>query len=619
MATFNSINSNLPGNNTFLGASSGKALTSGIENVGMGFDSLTDITSGSNNVTLGNITGTAITTGSQNTILGSGSGAFLGTGSNNVLIGYLNGSNYTTVESRNLIIGTGYSGTALDTNKYFIGFIDGVNPNVSFAHNIGNANTFFGENAGNTGLTIGVANLNTGFGYEALKGLTVGTENTCVGVQSGLLISTGQYNTAIGYGSLHQGTAGLFNICVGYESGNAFLTNESSNICIGHQGVVATSNTIWIGTDGVNPGQQDTCNIAGLVSVAQGLSATTGDITATAGNLALPNTNGAGTEGEITFGGNRFISNFGNLNTFVGENSGNTTHISATENVALGTSALPDITTASGNTAIGAGSCLALVTGTNNTAVGATALNALLDGTLNIAIGASAGSTYVAAESTNICIGNDGIIGDNNAIRIGTAGIHTTSFMAGVVSTPPATPDAQVMIIDSLGQMGTLGAMTDGQLVIGSTGTTPVLGSLTAGTNITITPGAGTITIDAAGGGSSFPITLVSGAVAMDSNNGYRVAFNTTANFTLPATAAAGEIIAIYLENDGNYATNNPLLNLAQGAGQQIFYGGTPSTAGVGHGFSSTTSFGGAVILRCIVADTVWFVNSNSIQSAGVY
>ena len=44
--------------------------------------------------------------------------------------------------------------------------------------------------------------------------------------------------------------------------------------------------------------------------------------------------------------------------------------------------------------------------------------------------------------------------------------------------------------------------MLDGELIIGSTGNDPVIGTLVAGTNITITPGPGTITIDAAGGGS---------------------------------------------------------------------------------------------------------------------
>lgn len=51
-------------------------------------------------------------------------------------------------------------------------------------------------------------------------------------------------------------------------------------------------------------------------------------------------------------------------------------------------------------------------------------------------------------------------------------------------------------------------APTDGQLLIGSTGLTPVLNTLTAGAGISITNGPGTITIDNTGG-ASFTYTLV--------------------------------------------------------------------------------------------------------------
>ena len=44
---------------------------------------------------------------------------------------------------------------------------------------------------------------------------------------------------------------------------------------------------------------------------------------------------------------------------------------------------------------------------------------------------------------------------------------------------------------------------TNGQLMIGSTGTTPAAATLTAGSNVTITNGAGTITIAATSGGGT--------------------------------------------------------------------------------------------------------------------
>lgn len=58
-------------------------------------------------------------------------------------------------------------------------------------------------------------------------------------------------------------------------------------------------------------------------------------------------------------------------------------------------------------------------------------------------------------------------------------------------------------ITDSSSNIISTSSMTDGQVVIGSTGSTPVAANLTAGTDITITNGANSITIAATGGGGS--------------------------------------------------------------------------------------------------------------------
>jgi len=54
--------------------------------------------------------------------------------------------------------------------------------------------------------------------------------------------------------------------------------------------------------------------------------------------------------------------------------------------------------------------------------------------------------------------------------------------------------------------------LTNGQLLIGSTGADPVAASLTAGSGVTITPGAGSITIAASGGGASNYIIASNGS-----------------------------------------------------------------------------------------------------------
>ena len=57
------------------------------------------------------------------------------------------------------------------------------------------------------------------------------------------------------------------------------------------------------------------------------------------------------------------------------------------------------------------------------------------------------------------------------------------------------------------------GVSTNGQILIGSTGAAPVASTITAGSNITVTNGAGSITIASTGGGgastgSVYPIII---------------------------------------------------------------------------------------------------------------
>lgn len=87
-----------------------------------------------------------------------------------------------------------------------------------------------------------------------------------------------------------------------------------------------------------------------------------------------------------------------------------------------------------------------------------------------------------------------------NGTTIGTAyggtGLTTVTNSAALISSSTGVPAWS-------------STMTDGQLIIGSTGSIPVAASLTAGSGVSITPGAGTITISATGSGGT--VTSVSG------------------------------------------------------------------------------------------------------------
>src|SRR6185295_20250854 len=57
----------------------------------------------------------------------------------------------------------------------------------------------------------------------------------------------------------------------------------------------------------------------------------------------------------------------------------------------------------------------------NNVCMGALALRNLTTGSGNIAIGNLAGAAYNGSESSNICLGNTGELGDTGITRLGTS------------------------------------------------------------------------------------------------------------------------------------------------------------------------------------------------------
>ena len=172
----------------------------------------------------------------------------------------------------------------------------------------------------------------------------------------------------------------------------------------------------------------------------------------------------------------------------------------------------------------------------------------LVNGSYNIGAGYSAGSNYTSSESSNIVIGNVGVTGESNVMRIGTQGSGdgqiNLAFMAGITSgTPVSANSPQVVLCDNTGNLtvvadptsglplvsnspndptfqvlgitgggtGLSSTPTDGQLLIGNTGTSGFdLATLNSGAGIIITNSGGMITI-AATGGSPGTVTAVQG------------------------------------------------------------------------------------------------------------
>ena len=121
-------------------------------------------------------------------------------------------------------------------------------------------------------------------------------------------------------------------------------------------------------------------------------------------------------------------------------------------NTGDGANALENNTTGIFNTATGAASLFVNETGDGNTAVGNSALSSTT-GANNIGLGLSAG-TNLTTGNNNIDIGNEGVIGESDTIRIGVQGTQTATFIAGISGVTAS--GGMAVFVNTDGQLGTL-------------------------------------------------------------------------------------------------------------------------------------------------------------------
>ena len=187
------------------------------------------------------------------------------------------------------------------------------------------------------------------------------------------------------------------------------------------------------------------------------------------------------------------------FNTIMGNTAGNLT-FSGNHNTGFGFESLASLTTASANTAFGASSLANADAGFDNTGIGNNALVGITSGSRNIGLGFHAGISYGSSESSNIAIGNNGLLGESNVIRIGTQGSGAAQqnlcFIAGISGSIPvgaATP--QVVLCDTLGNLTTISSNTTGfVLKSNGPGTTPTFQAGGTGVIATIQGDTGSIT-----------------------------------------------------------------------------------------------------------------------------
>ena len=248
-----------------------------------------------------------------------------------------------------------------------------------------------------------LANFNTVQGDNALVNLTTGFSNTAFGANTLLSVTSATGNTAVGVDALYHDTTGYVDTAIGEFS--------------------LFGNTTGIANRAVGAGALEV-NTTGFNNTAIGQSAlqdSNGNNNTAAGYNAL------------------FFSTTGSNNTAVGSS-------------AMGGN--PDIQmTGSNNTATGATTLLNNTTGFNNTATGYQALGGNTTGSFNIALGVSAGGNLTTGKN-NIDIGNAGVAGESNKIRIGTTGIQKATFIAGISGV--TVPSGVGVIVGTDGKLGTV-------------------------------------------------------------------------------------------------------------------------------------------------------------------
>ena len=245
--------------------------------------------------------------------------------------------------------------------------------------------------------------------------------NTAEGQNALFSLTTGQWNTALGAFTLWKNTDGSFNTAVGTA---ALLFN--------------------IGNQSAGEGIENTA-----VGAAVLLLNTTGSANTAVGVDALLN-NSAG-ENNTVIGAFALLSNTDGANNTANGESALRNNTGGSANTAAGDGALANNTIAGSNTATGFQALVLNTEGDNNTANGTNTLFHNTTGSGNVALGFRAGFNLTTGDN-NIDIGNEGLAGDSDAIRVGNT--QTKAFVAGISGA--TVPSGVTVIVDTDGHLGTI-------------------------------------------------------------------------------------------------------------------------------------------------------------------
>jgi hypothetical protein len=482
------------------------------------------------------------------------------------------------------------------------------------------SNFFIGQEAGNDTLT---GDLNLGYGTQSLQYLTTGDGNVGIGWRSLRYTNTGSRNVAVGVYSLISNNSGDDNTAIGYDSLGSNDTGDY-NTAIGSTAL----HTNQTGNNNTAVGYR-----ALLVNNVNGC-------TAIGSRCLADNVIGTANTGVGTYALQNNVA--GNNNTGIGYNALNSNR--DTGNTALGAYSLPLATTGGLNTALGTYSLNQNITGISNVAVGYQSGDSFASNNNCVFLGAYSDSS-VNGLTNAIAIGYNSVIGISNAIRLGNGcyvGINQASptyplhisnvngicalYLENTENNPNAPTTGGLLYIrgnelyyknnNKTLQLTT--SLTDGQLLIGSTGAAPVAAVPTNGTNISWTTGAGSLTANITGqiglsnGGTNANLTASNGGIVYSTASALAILSGTAtagrmlrsgasaapswSTATYPATTTANQILYSSAANTiTGLATANSRILSTNASGVPSLTTTLPFTVPVttgGTGLTSTTAYG---------------------------
>jgi hypothetical protein len=488
-------------------------------------------------------------------------------GTNNLFVGRSAGNFTTSGVGRSIGIGVGaLSAVSTSTDNVALGYYAGnaitsQTSSIYIGSYVGQVNAGTGNNIaiGANALSLLSNNGNSGgyliIGNNAVKyisqnsqgGVFIGhnVASNLIGNHRGnVIIGNNAAANLVGVG--YPWTSALANIIIGINAGSAYTSTESSNIVIGNAGIVSTSNKILIGKQGSGEGQQNACHIAGIYNTAVG--ATAGVVLSDSNHQLGGIAGGAGT---VLVGG---------------------TKPSFSSAVVLAAGGSLDTSTSAGNTLL---------------------IRAYdVDGTTYKTF-----ATLTANDTPTMDLDTDVTIGTKYIYRADGTDVPVTDGGTGAST----LTDHGILLGSGTSAITATAEPSNGQLLIGSTGNDPVLATLTAGTGISVTNGAGTISIAATG--TILAWSEITGTTKTIVNQEAYVANNASrVVFTLPASAALGTEFKVQGYGSGGW-------KISQGSGQILRIGSGASTTGAS-GYAESTNRYDAVSFVCVVADTEWSATS---------